>query len=1046
MVGSAATVRHLRTGVSLASHVSPPPSKLPRGLHRRACIVSNATKSRNAHMAPPARSRSTRPRQASTMANVIRRLKSTLHSPTEEISNETLRKAEVASIPSPKDEGGDLEQRLSTELRGYYIPDMDEKFGAWTLPAQDQNRSINDNDQSYDLPEATYQKPIGPPPQWLHYLSENTRGQLRYVNGTSAARLREDYPTETLESDIESMLLQPPRAPGAVTRLRSFWSVIWGSGRIRQHRLAHLFGQLLAKQGFYDDLRTLLHEIQTIDPPLHTFQYEAILEPLAEASAWQPLLQLIELAHSHSPNTSARLLKMKTMALIGLGDFKSLDNILSEYREGGVKADREVYDRLISAWMSLRNMQKVQECISLMRSAGYSITADTWKALISGYKPGNDSTAEERVVAILRGLSVIGGRRLLHKVLSDCLVDRDLSGANFVLNLFEPSPIPERYHAFQAQRTSPSSNDASLEPSAMTFTILLRHLPEISGFGEVPKLWRHMEALGITPAPSTIAALMKAHIQVGNLAMAGRIAYDTCRAHLTSELRRAWQHLFTWSSEPTSLGFRQYGPDIQVYEALLGGLLESTGLRGALLLIPTMQATNVQPTSRTVQLIIEFVRQHMDLNVAGLSRLVTELTAHTNERAPTVRHLNQLLLAAVQANEQQPQNIGWKAFYSRFTYRPGTPDGVLSDASVTTTAGLALSDPIGGGEFDSVVDSLKARGQTPDAFTYNVRLRHEAVTKGDMTAAKQVLTEMLNRGIRPNIHHWLDLMRGCIRNGDMASAERIVSAMRYMKFEVDVRTYTVLMHGYASLKEPQEAMRIFQTMLEQGVQPDWGAIDALTGAYYGARQLETARRILLEYWSYVAPFPLELINAPLSLLIAHFRSAETKVYTPSMFSWDGGPVTEGKLSGRQKHSHSNDISETLIRTWQTVFGHDGNLTVFKHGKNAPLQTVPRSIFFLSRYREEVLRRLAKRIWHGRSHAIRMWEKDTGNYWRMLSAEERRQTNLRATFAVHAAEVRVLNSWEIVRKGQLKIDQLDVVGRPEVSQIVFLAPQARQRTN
>ncbi|KZT55512.1 hypothetical protein CALCODRAFT_556382 [Calocera cornea HHB12733] len=926
MVGSAAAVRHLRTGLSIAVPVSRAVIKPGPSQRRSACMVTVATTVRNISAIKVLRTHATKVRVASTTASLARRPKTKRQSQAQgkeaEGERNAWKEAEVDEGPLPeKGQAVDchLDRHSTTSERGHYVPDMWQQPTSSEQAAQDYNSNMNE-----DL-EATYTKPIGPPPLWLHQLSENMRRQLRFVDQPSAARLRTDYSTASLESDIRNMLLQQPRAPGAIKRLQALWSVLWGSGRIREHTLAYLFGQLLARQGFYDDLRTVLQETTKNDLPFPATHFEEILKPLIQASAWQPLLEFIELAQSRS-KTTARLLKMKTMALIGLGDYKCLDGMLSEFDKWGAKADREVYERLISAWMGIPNFQKVEQCISLMESAGYAVTADAWKALISGYVPNNDITVEERALAILRGLSNVGARALLHKVLTKCLMDRDSSGANFVLNLFEPSPIPERHQAFLAQGIPAILNDVTLVPTAMTFTILLRLLPNLSGFGDVPKLWRHMKTLGITPAPATIAALMQAHIEVGNLPAAGRIAYDTCRAKLTSDLRQAWMRFFDWSLEPPSIGFRQYAPSVQVFETLLGALLTSTGLRGVLLIISSMQATNVQPTSKSVQMITKFVRQHMDLNVAELSKLVTELATKTNQRAPTLQHLNQLLLATVQSNEQRHQKIGWRAFNSRFTNPRHAPDGVQLDPSITTTAGLAVSDLTGGAEFESIVDSLEARGQTPDAFTYNVRLRYEAVTRGDMAAAKRVLTEMTNRGIQPNAHHWLDLMRGFIRNGDMASAEAIITSMRFLKLDVDVRTYTNLIHGYAGLKQPHESMRVFQIMLEQGIRPDWGAVDALTGAYYGARQLENARRILLEYWSYVAPFPSELVDSPLSLLINNFRAMEDKAASQHVFSWDGGPVTDRRLHGRQKHSQSSDISEALTRTWQTVFRHGGSLS------------------------------------------------------------------------------------------------------------------------
>ncbi|EJT99887.1 hypothetical protein DACRYDRAFT_68795 [Dacryopinax primogenitus] len=879
-----------------------------------------------------------------------------------------------------------------------------------------------------------HSKSIGPQTEWRHHASQNRRGKLQFDRNASPKALKQEYSTARLENEIKKMLLQPPRAPAAIPRLRSIREVLWDSGRIREANLAHLFAQLSAKQGFHDDVFSILEELHDAGVTLLPLQYENIVEQLGEAFAWKPLLDLVELVHSKISRTTSRILKLRISALVGLGDYRSLDGILAEFGEWNIKPDRETYERLIAGWMHVSNIEKVQSLIDLMKSSGYHITANTWKALVAGYTSRNTSTVEERVLTILRGLSVTGGCEQVHKVLTDCLVRHDISGANFILNLFEPSPIPERHQAMHIAETARNS----LAPNARTFAILLKHLPNIVGYGEVPKLWRHMETLGITPTGQTIAALMEAHIQVGNLSMAGRIAYDICRPKLSSDIQNAWRQLFNWPAEPNSIGFRHYSPDIQIFEALLHGVLENTGLRGVLLLIPAMHATNIEPTSRTVLLILKFVRQRMNVEVPGLSQLVNALASHTKQRGPSLHHLNELLLAAVEDNESKSQNIGWKSFYSRLISPKGNPEHITSDPSMTMTAGLVVSHAAGG-EFNSVVDSLKDKGQTPDAFTYNLRLRYEAITKGDMAAAERVLADMLDRGIRPNVHHWLDLMRGCIRLGNMASAERIIDAMRYMKFEVDVRTYTVLMHGYAGIHEPEEAMRVFQTMLEHDIRPDWGAVDALAGAYYGAKQLDEARQVLLEYWSYVAPFPPELLHAPLSILIANFRAAQHKAQPVNIHSWDGGYVTDGKMSGPQRHSHAKDITKAVINSWTTVFGDKGNRSLLNYSESNPLGTVSRSVFFISKYRERVLRRLGKRIWLMRGEAIQAWERESGKKWAEQSSKDREALKLQACLMLHPAELRVFNSWDVVREGTFQFDHAIVSPSAFDEESKFTAP-------
>ena len=66
-------------------------------------------------------------------------------------------------------------------------------------------------------------------------------------------------------------------------------------------------------------------------------------------------------------------------------------------------------------------------------------------------------------------------------------------------------------------------------------------------------------------------------------------------------------------------------------------------------------------------------------------------------------------------------------------------------------------------------------------------------------------------------------------------------------------------------------MRAFEDMVTQGIKPDKPAVHAVANAYAVAGLHGIARRVLLDLWLHVAPFPQELRKVSYSHLARAFR-------------------------------------------------------------------------------------------------------------------------------------------------------------------------------
>ncbi|THG94465.1 hypothetical protein EW145_g8133 [Phellinidium pouzarii] len=66
-------------------------------------------------------------------------------------------------------------------------------------------------------------------------------------------------------------------------------------------------------------------------------------------------------------------------------------------------------------------------------------------------------------------------------------------------------------------------------------------------------------------------------------------------------------------------------------------------------------------------------------------------------------------------------------------------------------------------------------------------------------------------------------------------------------------------------------------MLLADVAPDAASVDAVVGAFFAVKAFRLARRVLLDLWPMVAPFPEELRDASLLVLTTRLRETRREI-------------------------------------------------------------------------------------------------------------------------------------------------------------------------
>jgi pentatricopeptide repeat protein len=222
--------------------------------------------------------------------------------------------------------------------------------------------------------------------------------------------------------------------------------------------------------------------------------------------------------------------------------------------------------------------------------------------------------------------------------------------------------------------------------------------------------------------------------------------------------------------------------------------------------------------------------------------------------------------------------------------------------SFDPTAGIHLDITHQNACIRPVIQSLADRGVLADHRMFALRIRYEAVIKGDMRAAKSIFQLMLDRGLHPNEHHYAALMEGYAATGELAAAEAVMNAAERGGIRSNCIMHTILIVGYARHKTPQRAMRVLRRMIATGVRPDVPAVDAIAGVFFAAGDYRLARQILLSLWPSVAPLPPNSEWASLKMLVFHLRN----VYD--------GQISSKKLSQRERRELIHKL-KALSRPW-----------------------------------------------------------------------------------------------------------------------------------
>ncbi|KAF8271442.1 hypothetical protein EI94DRAFT_584347 [Lactarius quietus] len=586
--------------------------------------------------------------------------------------------------------------------------------------------------------------------------------------------------------------------------------------------------------------------------------YESVAHRLAEAREWRLISTLALLQKRHLGRCTARLLDWRIRALIEVSQFAHLDRVLRWFEEDGLLPTRRTYHLLLSGHLRNRNIAKAMDVIQLMLKAGFSIDSCTQATVVSAYRTlGSDVGVQTRALDALKDADAMTSTHILNALLQFSIDSRDSErllslACHFDFGMFDVCQLPlggyrpltregESAVLSQLIRSSCQSHAVGrIQPDIATYTILLYYIASNGDLLSAQGLLEQLERSDLIPDARFIAALVRLCFVVGRPNAAIGVVSAMCAdVHGSQDV---FQNIIFPPDPQGTLPLPSVlpRPTIEILNALALGMSRLRGIDGLQACLRLMHLCLVNPDGHTKAL----VESHL-VNAEGFSSAdVGHVSRGFSPNEHSLSHLARALASSLHFQSGAVKRSGWNNTPSR---KHSLRNRSLSQASAAgksfdPTAGVigVLAQPTS--HIQPIIQSLADRGVFADRRMFALRIRHEAVTKGDMTSAKGIFQMMLDRGLHPNEYHYAALMEGHAAAGEMAAAEAVMNSAERGGVRPNCVLHTILIVGYARQKNPAGAMRILRHMVAAGVRPDVPAIDAVTSVFFAEALIDSLAR------------------------------------------------------------------------------------------------------------------------------------------------------------------------------------------------------------
>ncbi|KAI0830639.1 hypothetical protein BC628DRAFT_1312888 [Trametes gibbosa] len=613
--------------------------------------------------------------------------------------------------------------------------------------------------------------------------------------------------------------------------------------------------------------------------------YGQVAEKLAGSKKWKFIPSLTTFARERLGYTTTGLLNWRLQALMESQHYLSLQDALDLFTKDHVRPSRFTYHLVISMHLRNHDLRTALASVRAMESAGFRISARTWAVILASHRSlGMTPSARTQALAALQTADDPTATAILNGLLQLLLDVHDMDSVVEVLSLVsQTSDDPHGVHGVgsipeggvSSPEHPPRSRRVPVDVS--TYNKLLVYLAQQGDLERSTEILQQMQAADILPNSDTATALMRLYFNADHPNDALHIVADALRDFPTAVVLLPRLGFSPTIPAEHAIYPRTASPTIRLFNTLIWGILQAQdrkSLNGLNTALRMMQITKVDADATTMTILMSYLYRGESARPREMIRAVRALMSAGV--APTTQHLHVLLGAMLREERVVAHAGGWGVNFSP----PDRSNSQIGDQAQPDEA--QYSHPTAGITFPRrlryrnlmrpIVRSLVDRGVRSDRVTFALRIKYDAVVRRNLDQAIASFQKMVECGMRPNEYHYGALMEGYTAAGDLKGAADLMREAASAGVQVDVKMHTILIAGYARLAQPVQALAAFRSMVAVGIRPDVPAIDALVSAFFRARWVGAARRVLLKLWPQIAPISDELRQAPLRQLAVAFRA------------------------------------------------------------------------------------------------------------------------------------------------------------------------------
>lgn len=613
--------------------------------------------------------------------------------------------------------------------------------------------------------------------------------------------------------------------------------------------------------------------------------YELVVDRLGALEHWPLVLRVIQSAWHNVRKSTTVLLNWRARALLETQHYTGLNAIYDLFKLNNLQPTRRTHHLVLSGYIRNHDLAGARECLRVMKVAGYPPDHSTHALIATLYQTiGPDEQVKETGIRSLPHIHTRAATHMMNSLMQLRLRIFDLDEVFNLLSAFDQRKVGPLALMLAASRTRHDETVQNpgrhreyptiVEPDAVTFAMFIDYFADLRELPHFLSVLDHMLLAGIEPTMRTATSMIRAYFLAGHGGPAVHMIASMCNPATTSPA--LFQNVPSPDGHALPFDVAPLGPPTRaLFNYFLRGVLSTNGLAGAHTVLRLMRRNGVKPDSKTS----EIITSHTQRVERAQPRILMRMIRRHSPRF-TLQEAHIVLASTLRYQKFLVDGVGWDVVAARFS-RARTARGKLySDEAITTVQ--PKFDPLAGmrlprrarqrGTFRAIEQSLVDRGIKSDRATIALRIRHDAVVKGDMNSATEVFQAMLARGLHPNQYHYSALMEGFVKAGDFESAVDVMKAASKARFEPDVVMFTILIVGYARRKDPDMALRIFRRMVSAGIKPDVPVIDAVASAFFFTGAYPMCHRVLTSLWEHMTPLPPDIDKTSLKSAAVYFRS------------------------------------------------------------------------------------------------------------------------------------------------------------------------------